>query len=161
MTHQIFISNETDYDLTPSDEALLRGVIAKSLEAESVAVPCEISILATDDSGIQALNLEFRGVDKPTDVLSFPCFDFVPGDFKTDDGAADASGLLPLGDIVLSLQRIEEQASELGHSTRREMIYLVIHSVLHLLGYDHVDEGDKKRRMREREKLILTTIDKE
>lgn len=135
---------------------LVKLAVCTALEAEGVRCPCEISVLITDDEGIRAINSEHRGLDKSTDVLSFPCFDFTPGGFDVRDGKADAAtGCLPLGDIVLSAERIEAQAGEYGNTLRRETVYLVIHSVLHLLGYDHVDEGADKRKMREREEQIL------
>ena len=96
-----------------------------------------------------------RGVDRPTDVLSFPAFDLSPGELPGPEDADPATGLVPLGDMCLSLERVKAQAREYGHSNRRELAYLVVHSVLHLLGYDHLDEGAEKAQMREREEAIL------
>ncbi len=138
----------------------LRHCITAALDAEGVTVPCEINVLLTDDAAIRAINRRTRGVDRPTDVLSFPMFEFTPGAFPADVSADidPETGLLPLGDMVLSLERAAAQAREYGHSLRREAGYLTIHSVLHLLGYDHLDEGPMKRQMRAREEAILAGL---
>ena len=154
MTHKIYIIYETKDKL---DAPLIRRIIKAALGAQSVTVPCEISVLVTDDDGIRAVNNDFRGIDSATDVLSFPCFEFIAGEFDVNDGEIDeATGLLPLGDIVLSAERLAAQAVEYGNTLERETAYLVIHSVLHLLGYDHMDEGADKQKMREREEIILS-----
>ena len=137
---------------------LLRRVITAALDAEGVAVPCEINVLITDDAGIHAINREQREVDRPTDVLSFPMFDLQPGDKPETDWADPDSGLVPLGDMVISLERCAEQAQEFGHPLQRELAYLSVHSVLHLLGYDHMDEGPMKAQMRAREEEILNNL---
>ena len=158
MNHEILI--ETEVDGAESYAALLRRVIPDTLEAEGVGFPCEVDVLFTDDAGIHAINLEQRGVDAPTDVLSFPMFDLKPGtppapeDVEADPGA----GLVPLGDMVLSLERAQAQGAEFGHGTQREVAYLAVHSVLHLLGYDHLDEGPQKAQMRAREEAILNGL---
>ena len=155
MNHEILIETEVDGAGPYAD--LLRRVIPAALEAEGVGFPCEVDVLFTDDAGIHAINLEQRGVDRPTDVLSFPMFDLKPGtppapeDVEADPGA----GLVPLGDMVISLERAEAQGAEFGHGTQREVAYLAVHSVLHLLGYDHLDEGPQKAQMRAREEAIL------
>ena len=109
----------------------------------------------TSDAGIQEINREMRQVDAPTDVLSFPVFDLAPGELPGPEDADPGTGLVPLGDMVISLERVQAQAKEFGHSNRRELAYLAVHSVLHLLGYDHLDEGPMKRQMRAREEAIL------
>ena len=135
---------------------LVRRTIRCALLAEGVRVPCEVSVLFTDDAGIQELNREQRQVDAPTDVLSFPAFQFAPGAFDPDMGEADPeTGRLPLGDMALNLDRIRSQGEEYGHGPKREAAYLTAHSVLHLLGYDHLDEGEQKRQMRAREENIM------
>ena len=121
-------------------------------------MPCEVDVSLTDDEHIHQINREMRQVDRPTDVLSFPAFDFVPGQPPTeaDEDLVDpATGLVPLGDMVISMEHVAAQAREYGHAKRRELSYLVVHSVLHLLGYDHLDEGPQKARMRAREEAIL------
>lgn len=138
--------------------ALIRKVIRTVLEQEGMGLPCEISVLLTDDAGIHQTNLEMRQVDRPTDVLSFPMFELSPGELPDELDADPATGLIPLGDMVLSMERVEAQAREFGHSKRRELAYLVVHSVLHLLGYDHLDEGEQKAQMRAREDAIMEVL---
>ena len=135
---------------------LVRRTIRAALRAEGVDVPCEVSVLFTDDAGIRDLNREQRQVDAPTDVLSFPAFQFTPGAFEPEMGEVDPeSGRMPLGDMALNLDRIYSQGEEYGHGPKRETAYLTAHSVLHLLGYDHLDEGEQKKRMREREENVM------
>ena len=144
--HQIML--EAEVDVPEGTEDLLRRVISAALAAEGVDLPCEINVLLTDDEGIHQVNREMRQVDRPTDVLSFPMFDLKPGE-KPEAGDEDPeSGLVPLGDMCISLERAAAQAGEFGHSVERELSYLTVHSVLHLLGYDHMDEGPMKRQMR-------------
>ena len=135
--------------------ALIRRVIRTALAAEGVDFPCEVDVLVTGDEEIRELNREARQVDKATDVLSFPAFDLEPGELPGPEDADPGTGLVPLGDMMISLEHVAAQAKEYGHSNRRELAYLTVHSVLHLLGYDHMDEGPMKRRMREREEAIL------
>ena len=135
---------------------LVRRTIRTALRAEGVRLPCEVSVLFTDDAGIQELNREQRQVDAPTDVLSFPAFRFIPGAFDPAMGEVDPeTGRLPLGDMALNLDRIYSQGEEYGHGPKRETAYLTTHSVLHLLGYDHLDEGEQKKQMREREEIVM------
>ena len=156
--HSIIIESDLEED-TVAWTTLLSRVIPAVLEAEGVTVPCEVDVLLTDDAGIHQINLEQREVDRPTDVLSFPMFEFTPGEPPTDDADADPeTGLVPLGDMVISLERARAQGEEYGHGTEREVAYLAVHSVLHLLGYDHMDEGPQKRQMREREEAILDSL---
>ena len=161
MNHEILI--ETEVDGAEPYAALLRRVIPAALEAEGVPFPCEVDVLFTDDEGIQAINREQRDVDRPTDVLSFPMFNLTPGTPPTlDDVEVDpGTGLVPLGDMVLSLERAEAQGAEYGHGPEREAAYLAVHSVLHLLGYDHMDEGPMKAQMREHEEAIMKRLDLE
>ena len=118
------------------------------LREEGIGEACELSVLLTDDEGIHALNKKFRGVDRPTDVLSFPLGETDPG-----------TGRLLLGDMVLNTDRARAQGEEFGHGADHELSYLTVHSVLHLLGYDHVDEGEMKRAMRAREKRIMKRLE--
>ena len=138
----------------------IRRCIEATLKAEGVTAPCEINVLVTDDKGIQIINRESREMDKPTDVLSFPMFQLEAGNPPADWAEYEdpATGLVPLGDMCISLERAVAQAEEFGHSTRREVGYLTIHSMLHLLGYDHLDEGEQKRQMRSREEAIAASI---
>ena len=138
---------------------LIKNCVRASLQMEGVNVPCEVSVLITNDAEIRKINREYRNIDAPTDVLSFPMYELVPGKFKAPE-AADSleSGVLLLGDIVISADRIREQARSYGHPIERETAYLTVHSVLHLLGYDHVDEASDKRKMRAREEAVLEWI---
>ena len=160
MKHNIVMTCEAK---TP-DALLLKRQIRKcilaALEEEGVDTPCEINVLVTDDASIRTINKAYRNIDKATDVLSFPMFQLTPGAPPTlDDVEADpGTGLVPLGDMVLSLERAEAQGAEYGHGAEREAAYLAVHSVLHLLGYDHLDEGPMKAQMREREEAILAAL---
>ena len=156
MNHQIIF--EAEVDVPDGLEEQLTTVINAALTAEQVGIPCEVNILVTDDAAIHEINLDMRNVDRPTDVLSFPMFELAPGEKPGEKDADPATGLVPLGDMVLSLERAKAQAEEFGHSVGREVSYLAVHSVLHLLGYDHMDEGEMKAQMRGREEAILTTL---
>lgn len=157
MKHQIIMEADAAED-TAGVEALLERVIPAALEAEGVDVGCEINVLLTDDEGIRDINREMRKVDAPTDVLSFPMFELQPGDKPSQADADPATGLVPLGDMCISLERARAQAAEYGHSPERETAYLAVHSLLHLLGYDHLDEGPMKAQMRAREEDILEAL---
>lgn len=157
MNHQIIFSADVAEDTNPV-ETLLARVIPAALDAERVDVPCEVDVLLTDDEGIRAVNREMRDIDAPTDVLSFPMFELSPGDKPSPEDADPATGLVPLGDMCISLERARAQGSEYGHSVERETAYLAVHSVLHLLGYDHLDEGPMKARMRAREEAIMEIL---
>lgn len=156
MAHQIIF--EAEVDVPQGLEAQFQQVICAVLDAEAVPCSCEVNVLVTDDAAIHSINLEMRDVDRPTDVLSFPMFDLTPGEKPTAEDADPATGLVPLGDMVISLERATAQAAEFGHSVQREVCYLTVHSVLHLLGYDHMDEGPMKAQMRGREEDILSTL---
>ena len=135
--------------------ALIKKAAALALSAEGVEKAL-ISVMLTDDEGIRRVNREFRGVDRATDVLSFPLNELTPGAFDPDDCDTDPeTGAALLGDMMISLPRCRAQGEELGHGFDREIAYLTVHSVLHLLGYDHVDEGEMKKQMRDREKTIM------
>ena len=139
---------------------IISECIEATLKAENIIVPCEINVLITNDKGIRAINLATRNLDKATDVLSFPMFQLEAGDPPSDWSAYldPETGVCPLGDMTISLERAVEQAKAFGHSVRREVGYLTIHSMLHLLGYDHLDEGTQKAMMRRREEAIAATI---
>lgn len=139
---------------------IIRRCVEATLQAEGIHFPCEINVLVTDDQGIRAINSASRQIDAHTDVLSFPMFSLTAGDPPADwkDYVDPETGLCPLGDMVISLERAVAQAREFGHSTRREVGYLTIHSILHLLGYDHLDEGEQKAHMRAREETIAANI---
>lgn len=136
----------------------IRKVIRAALSAQGVDRPCEVDVFLTDDTGIRELNREMRQIDRATDVLSFPALDIAEGELPDEADADPATGLVPLGDMAVSMEHVRAQAREYGHSDRRELAYLVTHSVLHLLGYDHMDEGEQKARMRAREETIMETL---
>jgi len=140
--------------------AVIRKCIEATLREEGIAAACEINVLVTNDKGIRAINKASRDIDKPTDVLSFPMFQLIAGQPPEDweDYIDPETELCPLGDMAISLERAIAQAKEFGHSVRREVGYLTIHSMLHLLGYDHLDEGQQKAQMRAREEYIASTI---
>lgn len=140
---------------------IINEVCEKALKAEEVNVPYQISLLFVDNEEIRDINRETRGIDKATDVLSFPMLDYpkdkvfkeVYKETKFNEIYLDGEELV-LGDMVLSLERAKEQSIEYNHSFNREVCYLVVHSILHLLGYDHMEDEEKKR-MRKREEEIL------
>lgn len=159
-SHKIRITCDGHYARKPLINRIIRQCIEATLEAEKIIVPCEINVLITDDSGIRAINKASRDIDKATDVLSFPMFDLQPGTPPQDwtDYLDAETGLCPLGDMCINLDRAAAQAREFGHSQRREVGYLTIHSILHLLGYDHLDEGPMKKQMRTREEAIASQL---
>ena len=140
--------------------SIIRTCINAVLAAEQVTAGCEINVLVTTDEGIRQINESSRGIDSATDVLSFPMFQLEAGSPSEnwDDYRDPETGLCPLGDMAISLERAIAQAKSFGHSVRREVGYLTIHSVLHLLGYDHLDDGPQKKQMRTREEAIAATI---
>ena len=144
----------------PVVTSIIRKCVEATLDAEGVNTPCEINVFVTNDKGIRAINAASRNIDKATDVLSFPMFQLTPGQLPEnwDDYLDPETDMCPLGDMAISLERAIVQAKEFGHSTRREIGYLTIHSMLHLLGYDHLDEGEQKAQMRGREEDIASTI---
>ena len=160
MRHKINIVFEQLSLQTLVIKSIIRKCIHATLDAERISVPCEINVLITNDAGIQIVNRESRELDKPTDVLSFPMFQLEPGNPPSDwtEYQDPATGLVPLGDMCISLERAVAQSLEFGHSTRREVGYLTIHSMLHLLGYDHLDEAEMKKQMRGREEAIAASI---
>lgn len=156
MEHEIYVSREKRNLGHNNAAALIRKAAKMALEAEEIRTPCLISVMLTDDEGIHQVNREFRGVDRATDVLSFPLNELTPGDFDPESCDRDReTGSVMLGDMMISLPRCEAQGEEYGHGFEREIQYLTVHSVLHLLGYDHVDEGPMKEQMRAREKIIM------
>ena len=156
MEHEIYVSREVKNLGHRNAAALIKKAVRMALDAEGIRVPCILSVMLTDEEGIRAVNREFRNVDSATDVLSFPLNELTPGAFDPEDCERDLdTGAILLGDMMISLPRCEKQGEEYGHGFEREIMYLTVHSVLHLLGYDHVDEGEKKRQMRLREKTIM------
>ena len=154
ITFDFFTVKKLYFDL------FIRRCIRETLELLNVPVPCEINVLITDDKGIHAINKASRNIDRPTDVLSFPMFQFTAGELPEDwtEYMDPETDMCPLGDMAISLERAIQQANEYGHSVRREVGYLTIHSILHLLGYDHMDDGEQKKQMRMEEERIAAKI---
>lgn len=154
--HEVIVNREKTNLGHPQSARLIRGAVEHALACENITEACTVSVLLTDDEGIRRLNQSFRNVDSVTDVLSFPMNELTPGSFRADSCERDPeTGNILLGDILINLKRCEEQGEEYGHGFSREIRYLTVHSVLHLLGYDHMDEGAQKKQMRAREKAIM------
>lgn len=150
----IYFNNSQDsFPITYSLKMLVRRAVLASLEYEGFGADTEVSLTFTDDEGIRAINAQFRNIDKPTDVLSFPLTDYEGVDFPVADEPETS-----LGDIVISLERAQEQAREFGHSFEREVAFLTVHSMLHLLGYDHVESEEDDAEMRRRQREILEAM---
>lgn len=155
------IEYETERKLNLPYEEIIREIVTAALDYEKCPYEAEVSVVLTDDGGIREINREFRGIDSPTDVLSFPMGDFAePADFErleenSEDYFNPETGELLLGDIVISVDKVTEQAEKYGHSERRELAFLVAHSMLHLCGYDHMEE-DERKIMEAKQEEILT-----
>ena len=146
MTLQIYFENVQDAErVTYALKMLVRRAILATLEYEKKDGHSEVSVTFTDNEGIRAINREYREIDSPTDVLSFPLFE-------------EAEGTRMLGDIVLSLEKCRAQAEEFGHSFERECAFLTVHSTLHLLGYDHVNSEAEEQDMRARQTAIVENM---
>lgn len=145
---------------SPPEKALIRKCIDHALKAEGVVSDCLVAVHTTDNAGIRKINREQRSIDRETDVLSFPMLDLVPGvkPQPSSENIDPETGLVFLGDIVISLEKARQQAEEYGHSAERELGFLTVHSVLHLLGYDHEGGERQAAEMRGREELILDML---
>ena len=153
MKLKIYFTNEQDKrKIGLRLKLLIRKAVIGALRYEKFTLPASVSVTFTDNEGIRAFNREYREIDKATDVLSFPMYDFRNGE-EPEEGER-----VCLGDIVLSLERAEEQAEEFGHSFEREAAFLTVHSVLHLLGYDHLLSEEDDIDMRKRQKDIMNEI---
>ena len=156
---QFIIENEQDkLDYTPELDSIVQRAVATTLDVIGGGdTDFEVSILITDNDGIQAINKEYRDIDSPTDVLSFPILEFDEDGVMLEESGDYDGDLLLLGDIVISLERAKAQAEEYGHSLEREVGFLAVHSTLHLLGFDHMEEPYTSV-MRAREEEILTKL---
>lgn len=158
----ILFEKEVEDELSFDYEKLLTEVIEEAVASEGCPYGCEVNLTLTDNQGIRSLNQEFRELDVPTDVLSFPMVDYeIPGDFShLDTDIAKTmyfnleSGELLLGDIVISIERAKEQAQEYGHSLEREIAFLTAHSMLHLMGYDHIEEEEREIMEQKQERIL-------
>ncbi len=145
-----YVENETSVTFPFDVEEIVRMVADTVLDTEGCEYEVQLNVLLTDNNGIHQYNKEYRGIDRETDVLSFPNLDFdKPGEFSIDESReADYfdpdTGELILGDIIVSVDKVQEQAENYGHSTKREFAFLVAHSMLHLCGYDHMEESEAK-----------------
>ena len=148
-----YINDQDKIDLPEGIEEVLESVVLETLNHESIDKFCEISVLFVDNEKIRILNRDYRENDKETDVLSFPQYENI-------EEINDEGDFIPLGDVVISLERALEQSKEYGHSFLREVSYLTVHSILHLLGYDHMDDEEKKN-MRNKEEIILDKLETE
>ncbi|MDO5388319.1 MAG: rRNA maturation RNase YbeY [Clostridia bacterium] len=133
---------------TNADEKLINSVIAESLKYEGISDNCEISVTIVNDNEIHSINLKHRGIDRPTDVLSFPLIDF------TKDSLPSDNSKIYLGDIVISIETAVRQAKEYGHSINREIGFLTAHSMLHLLGYDHMTKEEEEIMFKKQEEIL-------
>ena len=150
----IYFSTGTDkYPVTYKMKMLVRASVLATLAYEGYKPECELSVTFTDNDGIQAVNKQYRNIDKATDVLSFPLTDFEGGEEPPADEPT-----VSLGDVIISLERAKEQAEEFGHSFEREVAFLTVHSTLHLLGYDHELSEDDDADMRRRQREILESM---
>lgn len=160
MTLNIEKETDTALDLGETQEALAERVVRAGLEESRCPYDCQVNLLVTDSESIRIMNRDFRQVDSPTDVLSFPMQEFpAPADFsafkENDCSSFDPeTGELILGDIVLNAERVILQAEEYGHSQKREFAFLIAHSLLHLIGYDHMRE-DERIQMEEHQRRIM------
>lgn len=158
-----FIENETDEVFDFNVDEVVKAVVDEVLDTEQCPYESQVNVLLTDNEGIRQFNKEYRDIDKETDVLSFPNLDFeVPGDFDIDEDAeADyfdpESGELILGDIIISVDKVKEQAESYGHSRKREFAFLVAHSMLHLSGYDHM-EPEEAKIMEKKQEAVLQKL---
>ena len=155
LSMKIYFENEQDkLPITYRMKMLVRNAIEAALDYEQYSNPCEVSVTFTDNENIRKLNRKFRGINRATDVLSFPLFDY--------DGTSEEPPINEfkgmLGDIVLSLERAKQQADEFGHSFEREVAFLTVHSMLHLLGYDHETGEEDELEMRRRQSEIVASL---
>jgi probable rRNA maturation factor len=154
---------ETDVDLGLPCEELLNRCLAAVMEEEECPYEAQLNVVITDNASIHETNREFRGVDRPTDVLSFPMIEYdTPSDFSGLEEQAEEyfdpdSGELLLGDMMISAEKVLEQAEAYGHSVEREFAFLTVHSLLHLCGYDHMEE-EERIQMEERQRVIMDKL---
>lgn len=158
----ILLEKETDFSFEIEYEQIAEKVVQAALNYVECPYECEVNILLTDNDGIHAVNKEMRNMDAPTDVLSFPMIEFdTEGDFSVSEEDVSlfnaTTGELLLGDIMISLERVVEQAKEYNHSLKREYAFLIAHSMLHLSGYDHMEE-EERIRMEYMQEEILQSI---
>ena len=157
---ELIIENEQNkIEFTDKMQELMQSVCDEALRYEECDFDAQISITLTDNDEIQVINSEHRGIDKPTDVLSFPMLEFdEDGQIIDNEFEYDENGAIMLGDIVISLERAKAQSEEYGHSLDREIAFLCAHSMLHLLGYDHVNSEEEEKIMFTKQEEILNNL---
>ena len=157
----IELENESNITFDFDWEETVRKTVLSALDYEGCPYECEVSVLLTDNEGIREVNCAMRGIDKPTDVLSFPSAEYEsPADFdglEEQDVFNPETGEYMIGDILISAEKVRSQAAEYGHGEQRELAFLTAHSMLHLMGYDHEDEAERKV-MEERQEAVLQRI---
>lgn len=146
----LLIDNRTGEAFPKELEEAVEKAAGQALQYEKYAEPCEISVSIVDNAEIRQINQHFRGIDRATDVLSFPQLTFAEG----EDAERNENGEVLLGDIIISLERAREQAAEYGHSLRREIAFLTAHSMLHLLGYDHMEPEEEAEMFRRQGEIL-------
>lgn len=156
----INIEYETEVKLDLPYEEIITEVVTEALDYENCPYEAEVNVLLTDNEDIRQINREYRNIDSPTDVLSFPMADYdSPSDFeRLEEMASDyfnpETGELLLGDIVISVDKVKEQAAKYGHSETRELAFLVAHSMLHLCGYDHMEDEERLAMEKKQEEIL-------
>ena len=158
MTELIIENEQEKEEWTEELEEAVRAVCDEVLESEDCDFDAQISLTLVDNEAIREINNEQRGIDRATDVLSFPMLEFDEDGNCLDADYEMDGDLVVLGDIVISLERAREQADEYGHSMKREVAFLTAHSMLHLLGYDHVDDPEGERIMFEKQENVLKKL---
>ncbi|MCD7862294.1 MAG: rRNA maturation RNase YbeY [Lachnospiraceae bacterium] len=161
----LIFEKETEFEADFDAVSVAEAVVAQAADQEGIPYEFDVNLTLVDSEAIRQINREFRGIDEPTDVLSFPNLDFpAPGDFsllENESREADyfdlESGQLLLGDIVINVDRVFSQAEEFGHSIKREYAFLIAHSMLHLCGYDHMEPGEAAV-MEERQNMVLEAL---
>lgn len=155
-----YIEKELKYDIPDRYSEVVTEIIDAALDYINCPYECELNVIFTDNAGIREINKEFRDIDAPTDVLSFPMIEYKePGSFDNLEEASfdyfnQDSGELMLGDIILNVDRIKSQAEEFNHSIYRELAFLTAHSMLHLFGYDHIDDDERFIMEKKQEEIL-------
>ena len=147
----LLIDNRSNYELSDEMKSVFEKVCMESLVYEEFDTDCEISLSLVNDEEIHEINKQFRNIDRPTDVLSFPQLTFEEG----EEADVNENGEIVLGDIIISVDKAKEQAEEFGHSMKREMAFLAVHSMLHLMGYDHMEKDEEEQMLRRQKEILL------
>lgn len=145
---KVLFDNSTDFDFNEKYTDLVKKVAKEALRYEGFSDNCEISFSLVDNEEIHEINKKYRGIDRPTDVLSFPLIDF------ENEEVPDDSNTIALGDIIISIDKLKEQSEAYNHSFERELGFLTAHSMLHLLGYDHMTEPEEKVMFKKQEEIL-------